>query len=71
MPHIVIHLSGQPNVNQSRRVVDKIMALTQSALGKQPGVIAITCSTSRPKPGSLADGRCRTLATMRFTWTSA
>ncbi|MCD0505104.1 tautomerase family protein [Bordetella petrii] len=42
MPHIAIHLSGQPDTGSSRRVVDKVAALTQSVLGKQLPVIAIT-----------------------------
>lgn len=42
MPHIVIHLSGTPDRQLTRNVVDRVMALTQSVLGKQPPVMAIT-----------------------------
>jgi 4-oxalocrotonate tautomerase len=42
MPHIVIHLSGTPDPQLTRNVVDRVMALTQSVLGKQPPVMAIT-----------------------------
>jgi len=42
MPHIVIHLSGQPDPKTSRKVVDKVMELTQAVLGKAPEVTAIT-----------------------------
>lgn len=41
MPHIVIHLSGTPDPQLTRNVVDRVMALTQSVLGKQPPVMAI------------------------------
>ncbi|HYG45885.1 MAG TPA: 4-oxalocrotonate tautomerase family protein [Bordetella sp.] len=49
MPHIVIHLSGQPDAAQSRRVVDRVMALTQSVLGKAPPVTAITLQHIAPE----------------------
>jgi len=42
MPHIVIHLSGQPDADLTRQVVDQVDALTQQVLGKQLPVIAIT-----------------------------
>lgn len=42
MPHIVIHLSGQPDAPLTRKVVDKVAGLTQSVLGKKLPVIAIT-----------------------------
>lgn len=42
MPHIVIHLSGQPDPTTSRQVVDKVMELTHAVLGKAPEVTAIT-----------------------------
>jgi 4-oxalocrotonate tautomerase len=42
MPHIVIHLSGQPDAARDRRVVDAVAGLTQSVLGKKLPVIAIT-----------------------------
>ncbi|CAB3838091.1 tautomerase family protein [Achromobacter denitrificans] len=42
MPHIVIHLSGRPDAARDRRVVDAVAGLTQSVLGKQLPVIAIT-----------------------------
>jgi len=41
MPHIVIHLSGTPDPQLTRNVVDRVMDLTQSVLGKQPPVMAI------------------------------
>ena len=41
MPHIVIHLSGTPDPQLTRNVVDRVMALTQSVLGKQQPVMAI------------------------------
>jgi len=41
MPHIVVHLSGTPDPQLTRNVVDRVMALTQSVLGKQPPVMAI------------------------------
>jgi len=42
MPHIVIHLSGQPDAQLTRRVVDKVAELTQTVLDKKLPVIAIT-----------------------------
>lgn len=42
MPHIVIHLSGQPDAQLTRKVVDKVAELTQSVLDKKLPVIAIT-----------------------------
>ena len=42
MPHIVIHLSGNPDAALTRGVVDKIAHLTQTVLDKKLPVIAIT-----------------------------
>ncbi|MYZ41988.1 tautomerase family protein [Schauerella aestuarii] len=42
MPHIVIHLSGTPDPQLTRNVVDRVMGLTQSVLGKQQPVMAVT-----------------------------
>lgn len=42
MPHIVIHLSGQPDSQLTRKTVDTVAELTQSVLGKTLPVIAIT-----------------------------
>ena len=42
MPHIVVHLSGQPDADLTRKTVDVVAELTQSVLGKQLPVIAIT-----------------------------
>ncbi len=42
MPHIVVHLSGQSDDAINRRVVQAVAGLTQSVLGKQLSVIAIT-----------------------------
>ena len=42
MPHIAIHLSGEPDANLTRQVVKQVAALTQTVLGKEPPVIAIT-----------------------------
>ncbi|CAB3708955.1 MAG: 4-oxalocrotonate tautomerase [Achromobacter sp.] len=42
MPHIVIHVSGQPDAARTRRIVDSVAGLTQSVLGKKLPVIAIT-----------------------------
>jgi 4-oxalocrotonate tautomerase len=42
MPHIVIHLSGQPDAALTWRVVDRVAALTQTVLGKKLPVIAIS-----------------------------
>ncbi|APX76453.1 4-oxalocrotonate tautomerase [Achromobacter insolitus] len=42
MPHIVVHLSGQSDDAINRRVVQAVAGLTQSVLGKQLPVIAIT-----------------------------
>ena len=42
MPHIVVHLSGQPDADLTRKTVDAVAELTQSVLGKQLPVIAIT-----------------------------
>jgi len=41
MPHIVIHLSGQPDATLTRRSVDLVTSLTQTVLGKKLPVIAI------------------------------
>jgi 4-oxalocrotonate tautomerase len=41
MPHIVIHLSGQPDAQLTRQTVDKVAELTQTVLGKKLPVIAI------------------------------
>lgn len=42
MPHIVIQLSGQPNVQLSQKISSKVASLTQEILHKLPEVIAIT-----------------------------
>lgn len=42
MPHIVVHVSGQPDAARNRRIVDSVASLTQSVLGKKLPVIAIT-----------------------------
>lgn len=42
MPHIVIHLSGEPDAQLTRRAVDTVAELTQSVLGKELPVIATT-----------------------------
>ncbi|MFJ1302330.1 4-oxalocrotonate tautomerase family protein [Pseudomonadota bacterium AL_CKDN230030165-1A_HGKHYDSX7] len=42
MPHIVIHLSGEPDTARDQRVVQAAMDLTQGVLGKERDVIAIT-----------------------------
>ncbi|SEA78699.1 tautomerase family protein [Variovorax sp. YR216] len=42
MPHIVIHLSGNPDTTLTRRVVDKVAELTQTVLDKKLPVIAVT-----------------------------
>jgi 4-oxalocrotonate tautomerase len=42
MPHIAIHLSGEPDAALTRRVVDRIAELTQTVLDKKLPVIAIT-----------------------------
>lgn len=42
MPHIVVHLSGQSDDAINHRVVQAVAGLTQSVLGKQLPVIAIT-----------------------------
>ena len=42
MPHIVVHLSGEPDAQLTRKTVDTVAELTQSVLGKQLPVIAIT-----------------------------
>ena len=41
MPHIVIHVSGQAQPALSRRIADKVSALTVDILGKRPEVVAI------------------------------
>ena len=41
MPHIVIHLSGQPDATLTRRSVDLVTSLTQTVLGKKLPVVAI------------------------------
>jgi len=42
MPHIVIHLSGPSDADLTRQVVKQVASLTQSLLGKETPVIAIT-----------------------------
>ena len=42
MPHIVVHLSGEPDAQLTRKTVDVVAELTQSVLGKQLPVIAVT-----------------------------
>lgn len=42
MPHIVIHLSGEPDQQLTGRVVDKVAELTQTVLDKKLPVIATT-----------------------------
>jgi 4-oxalocrotonate tautomerase len=42
MPHVVIHLSGQPDAQLTRKVVDTVNELTQSVLDKKLPVIAVT-----------------------------
>lgn len=42
MPHIVVHVSGQPDAARNRHIVDSVASLTQSVLGKKLPVIAIT-----------------------------
>lgn len=42
MPHIVIHLSGEPDAELARRAVDAVAEPTQRVLGKQLAVIATT-----------------------------
>ncbi|RZL89458.1 MAG: 4-oxalocrotonate tautomerase [Variovorax sp.] len=42
MPHIVVHLSGQPDAHLTRRTVDTLAELTRSVLDKKLPVIAIT-----------------------------
>lgn len=42
MPHIVIHLSGEPDATLARQAVEAVGELTQSVLGKKPEVIATT-----------------------------
>jgi 4-oxalocrotonate tautomerase len=42
VPHVVIHLSGEPDTQLTRKVVDKVNELTQSVLDKKLPVIAIT-----------------------------
>ncbi|TDF67972.1 4-oxalocrotonate tautomerase family protein [Cupriavidus sp. L7L] len=42
MPHIVLHLSGQPDAALTRRSAAAIADLTASVLGKKRDVIAIT-----------------------------
>ncbi|WP_455284037.1 tautomerase family protein [Cupriavidus necator] len=42
MPHIVLHLSGQPDAALTRRSASAIADLTQRLLGKKREVIAIT-----------------------------
>ena len=41
MPHINIHLSGQPDAQLTRRTVDLVAALTRTVLGKKLPVISI------------------------------
>lgn len=42
MPHIVIHLSGEPDAALARDAVAAVGELTQRVLGKKPEVIATT-----------------------------
>jgi len=42
MPHIVIHLSCQPDAKLTRQVVEQVNALTQELLDKQLALIAAT-----------------------------
>ena len=42
MPHIVIHLSGEPDAALARRAVQAVGELTCRMLGKKPEVIATT-----------------------------
>ncbi|MDN4590188.1 4-oxalocrotonate tautomerase [Xenophilus aerolatus] len=42
MPHIVIHLSGEPDAALARQAVAAVGELTQRVLGKKPEVIATT-----------------------------
>ncbi len=42
MPHIVIHLSGQPDAALARQAAGAVAELTQNLLGKAPEVIATT-----------------------------
>jgi len=42
MPHIVVHLSGLPDSQLTRRVVDRVAELTRSVLDKKLPVIAVT-----------------------------
>ena len=42
MPHVVIHLSGEPDATLTRKMVDKVNELTQTVLDKKLPVIAIT-----------------------------
>ena len=42
MPHIVIHLSGEPDAGLAREAVTAVGELTQRVLGKKPEVIATT-----------------------------
>lgn len=49
MPHIVIHLSGLADAAINRQVVDQVLAITQSVLGKPPEVTAITLQAIPPE----------------------
>ncbi|MFT4268247.1 MAG: 4-oxalocrotonate tautomerase [Xenophilus sp.] len=42
MPHIAIHLSGEPDAALARRAAEAVGDLTRRLLGKQPEVIATT-----------------------------
>lgn len=42
MPHIVIHLSGQPDAAIAQQIIKQVNQLTQSVLGKKLAVIANT-----------------------------
>lgn len=42
MPHVAIHLSGEADAVLAQAAVQAVGALTQSVLGKQPELIAIT-----------------------------
>ncbi|MDQ8031274.1 MAG: tautomerase family protein [Bordetella sp.] len=54
MPHIVIHLSGQPDPARDRRIVQATMDLTHEVLGKDRAVIAITLLHVAPEQWYIA-----------------
>lgn len=41
MPHIVVHVSGQPDPEQTRRIIHCVTKSTVEILGKRPEVVAI------------------------------